>query len=1070
MAGSTEERFTDGIGRTPLHLAANSNKLDELETLLKSRNYDVNGKDLHGDTALHHLLDDNVFDELEDLKRGVQLLLDAGSDINIQNKLFETPLHCVFNSYDRFAPDIIRYILENSKLQYNHFLKDNTGYTVFYKFMVGFRQSLQERDDFDEIVEETEKIVNEFLSGRFTALSTVKELLNDKDVFGSSAFHTYSNVVEYSIDTIKHMINCGADVNTASNIGITPLMDAIYVRETPIVKVLLESGANPNVVNIFGQSSMFRVFTIKDFELLCKHGVHLNTKDKYGRTPLNEMFLYTSEQSPKSGITLSESVASFPPLAEILIERGLNPNERDMYNSTPLHYAAWYGHPDMTSILLKHGADPELSDKSGFTPYDLALRFENFDICNLLKPDQETSKDTFDNIIKYSNVYVSFKDIDKMDNLLRRALEFNDDPVELVNEALKSKRVGLVERQENSLEVKSDILNFMRIIADKISTNHPLFRCSVFHVGSSADGSKIGDPDELDFMFCLEYFSEECIPYQEADTINSGFAVLKVKSIDEKHLLAPFVSKELFIESHLVRDEFKDVFTEAVNSPEVWQGAPSLSFDGLMEFKNEKPNINMHIDYFGPIMKNITVSLDIVPAVIFPQWSPVEMKDRVLKTPQGLNGQNKNYVLLFQPPEELDLDHRRLLRISSSICELSFIRDLPPPYKDSYAVAKILVSEYFCPKILLQDNVDVESIFKEAQKKSQGNNDGIVHDSDSEAEDYDDVNSENDTDCEEDDTITRDSAEHVETTVLSDNDSVSVLKGAILINNGELNPLSCWIIELEDGIVNKLFTPMKANVSPNLSMELGKEHSILETKCQLLTVQKGNKTWHWWGPYEGRNDIEGSDNDFEDDFVDDDEMTVSEWITKKLKKHLESELRNKPIGLSSEANQIDQSSRPLEQDMECSTTETAEASNIRMVMEAGSIEDKLDSSKMQSNQVNREISDGTMHWEGGEILHANGEISSYMLKNCLFEIAADLSFSQNVEKVDIIVKLFEKLKYNAQLGKLNVYFLPFLDVFSFSKAQIHMKSEENIKDEIEVQCTRIQWFCQIILSILKQSK
>jgi hypothetical protein len=42
----------------------------------------------------------------------------------------------------------------------------------------------------------------------------------------------------------------------------------------------------------------------------------------------------------------------------------------------------------------------------------------------------------------------------------------------------------------------------------------PVFRCSVVPTGSSSDGTKIGDPDEFDFMFCLEYFSEECIPYQ----------------------------------------------------------------------------------------------------------------------------------------------------------------------------------------------------------------------------------------------------------------------------------------------------------------------------------------------------------------------------------------------------------------------------------------------------------------------------------------------------------------------------------------------------------------------------
>ena len=831
MADSKEQGITDELGKTPLHFAADSNELDNLETLLNSGKYDVNAKDFHGETALHHLVNGDTFDELDNIKRGIQLLLDSGSDINIQNKLGETPLHCVFNNYDRFTPDIIRYLLENSQLQYNHYLKDDVGYTVFYKFMVDFRQSLQERDDFDEIVEETEKMINDFLDGKFAPFSVIKDLLNDKDKIGCSVFHVYTNVVEYRLETIKRMIDCGANVNTTSNVGVTPLMDAIYVRETPIVEVLLEAGANPNHSDIFGQSSIFRVFTIQDFELLCKHGVDLSIKDKYGRTPLYEMFLYTSEKSPKSGITLSESVSTHIPLAEILIERGLNTNERDRSNSTPLHYAAWYGHPDMTSILLKNGADSNTMDQNGLTPYDIAFRFENYDICNLLKSNQESLKKGIDDVTKYSNVYISFKDIENMGSLLRDVLEFNDDPVELVNEALQSKKVGLVEKQENSSHVKSEVLNFMKIIADKISTTHPMFRCSVYHVGSSADGSKIGDPDELDFMFCLDYFSEECVPYQRADAVNSGFAVLKVKSFDGNHPLAPFISEDHSIESYLVRDVFKDLFTEAVNSPDAWGRSPSLYFDGLMEFKNEKPNINMHIDYFGSVMKNITLSLDIVPAVIFPQWIPIEMVNMSFKKPSASKGHKDNYVLLFQPPEELDSDHRKLLRISSSLCELAFIRDLPASYRESYAAAKILVSEYFCPKTQLHEDTDVESIFREAQKNSQGKmsrgNGKVGIDGDDDDEDGDDEEEEEEDGGEEeemeddDDGDDNDSAKSVdenysETIVLSDNDSA--LKGAILVKDGEINSLSSWIIEIESGIVNKLFTPSRGQVTgtPNV--------------------------------------------------------------------------------------------------------------------------------------------------------------------------------------------------------------------------------------------------------------
>jgi hypothetical protein len=57
-----------------------------------------------------------------------------------------------------------------------------------------------------------------------------------------------------------------------------------------------------------------------------------------------------------------------------------------------------------------------------------------------------------------------------------------------------------------------------------------------------------------DFMFCLEYFSEECIPYQSTDMINSGFASLKLKSFYDSHPLAKYVTDGYFVNSFSVRD------------------------------------------------------------------------------------------------------------------------------------------------------------------------------------------------------------------------------------------------------------------------------------------------------------------------------------------------------------------------------------------------------------------------------------------------------------------------------------------------------------------------------------
>ena len=204
----------------------------------------------------------------------------------------------------------------------------------------------------------------------------------------------------------------------------------------------------------------------------------------------------------------------------------------------------------------------------------------------------------------------------------------------------------------------------------------------------------------------------------------------------------------------------------------------------------------------------------------------------------------------------------------------------------------------------------------------------------------------------------------------------------------------------------------------------------------------------------------------EDDEDEEGNMTVGEWITKNIKKGLASEYKNIAMGRSGEENQRAESSKSVEKDMEvcCGTTNQDPRSRTDIAYE------EKEENKVNSGQESRKIGDDHIKWEGGEIVRASEELSSYMLKNCLFEVASDMSFSGDIESIDLVLRIFEKLNVHAQSRKLSIYFLPFLDIFSFSKAHIHMISEENMMEEIEEQCKRIQWFCQIILSILRQEK
>ena len=55
-----------------------------------------------------------------------------------------------------------------------------------------------------------------------------------------------------------------------------------------------------------------------------------------------------------------------------ILDRGDDPNERDVWKFTALMYAASDNEKEIARLLLDHGADPFLKDARGKTAYDMA--------------------------------------------------------------------------------------------------------------------------------------------------------------------------------------------------------------------------------------------------------------------------------------------------------------------------------------------------------------------------------------------------------------------------------------------------------------------------------------------------------------------------------------------------------------------------------------------------------------------------------------------------------------------------------------------------------------------------
>ncbi len=128
--------------------------------------------------------------------------------------------------------------------------------------------------------------------------------------------------------------------------GLTPLMYAALYGDAAAVRLLLESGANPNIRNDAGATAL--MWAVEDQEktrLLLEKGADANARSDDGRTPL----MIASGQYGASAVV------------KLLLEHGANPSVKSLASglsgTSPLAEAASAGDEASLRLLIEHGAN-----------------------------------------------------------------------------------------------------------------------------------------------------------------------------------------------------------------------------------------------------------------------------------------------------------------------------------------------------------------------------------------------------------------------------------------------------------------------------------------------------------------------------------------------------------------------------------------------------------------------------------------------------------------------------------------------------------------------------------------
>jgi ankyrin repeat protein len=201
-------------------------------------------------------------------------------------------------------------------------------------------------------------------------------------VAGQQAGEIHKAVAAGDLNKVKTLIEADANLIESKDMnGRTPLNLAClngFTREPAIAKFLIDKGANVNSKSNDGLTPLHGACSIAGFsggadfdlvQLLIGRGANINAQDNYGRTPL-----YCAVGSTKIARVLIEHGADVnaggnavlpyaliydkdDELSKLLIESGAKSNRKDSQGNTELHLAAMRGFADVILLLVKNGTD-----------------------------------------------------------------------------------------------------------------------------------------------------------------------------------------------------------------------------------------------------------------------------------------------------------------------------------------------------------------------------------------------------------------------------------------------------------------------------------------------------------------------------------------------------------------------------------------------------------------------------------------------------------------------------------------------------------------------------------------
>ena len=709
-------------GQAPLHYAARMVDPNPIETLMQSSSIQVGIRDINGYNVLHILL-------ASWLKRGtkaevcLKLLCNSGIDFNQQTKDGHSIVHLAIS----ISTKCFRMVLSHCK----GILVDVTnkyGENIFHIWMDPidiFRNYPNLREKY--------ALLEDVLDGRYESFPSelIGKLLNAKDVNGNSPLMLCLKkedcyVFDYpSIEElVSKIVTYSSSSAICNNLGNTCLHYGCRNNLSErAFKTLLSSGADRTQVNLFGQTPAHILCVCicspeyvpgigaesredlkrKTVEYLLSDEFDFNTKDKWGCTPLMNLAASCIDCQFQNAYGFqNHSIVVW----EILVQHGdLNVNIMDNYGASALHYATIHDNEIAVRALLQLGARCDLSDALGDDPLKTARRHKSVncekELLSFLGAEKVYDRmETF--VVGLDNLKANFSTGSPCSWI-------DVDIDEFLNNLLSEMRTH---KSLESEKLKTSVKCLVGLICHYVSEYDDRFTMHAIPVGSAAEGTKLGEPDEFDFVLCLDRISQMTSIMERTNFQGERYASIQFKELPVPDDLLQFTNCRGIIMPQLFYGYLNRYIDMALNNLCVWANdeLQMLCPGKRCLTRHRTKNIFcLNLIWMGCEYKRLNISVDLAPAVYSPDPWPPSLE---VTTPIGGDKlKQMGFVVLLDAEKTVgpsfsfyenamfsdyidsiseEYDHNSTLNASSVLTEVLYMKHLPDKIRDSYILAKVV--------------------------------------------------------------------------------------------------------------------------------------------------------------------------------------------------------------------------------------------------------------------------------------------------------------------------------------------------------------------------------------------